>query len=253
MSPRTRRRRDGPVVGPTEATWEEDALIRVRGVTRVYRQEVVEVHALRGVDLDLAEGELSAMAGPSGSGKTTLLNMIGALDRPTSGSVEVAGRDVTGMRAGEAADFRLDHVGFIFQAYNLVPVLTAYENAEFTLLLRGVPAAERRDVVDGLLDRVGLADMKDRRPPELSGGQQQRVAVVRALATHPDIVLADEPTANLDSAASADLLDLMQELNEEMGITFLFSTHDQQVIDRARRVVRLLDGRVDRVEIQDGG
>lgn len=237
-----------PVVGPEGATGEEPAVIRVRGVTRIYRQGEIEVPALRGVDLDVAEGEFTAMAGPSGSGKTTLLNVIGALDHPTEGSVEVAGHDVAALDRGEAAAFRLDHVGFIFQAYNLVPVLTAYENAEFTLLLRGVPREERRETVEPLLERVGLADMMDRRPPELSGGQQQRVAVVRALATHPDIVLADEPTANLDSATSGELLDLMQELNERLGTTFLFSTHDETVIERARRVVCLLDGRVDRVE-----
>lgn len=240
-----------PVVGPEVATWDEDALIRVRGVSKVYRQGELEVPALRGVDLDLAEGEFTAMAGPSGSGKTTLLNMIGALDSPTEGSVSVAGHDVGTLDPGDAADFRLDHVGFIFQAYNLVPVLTAYENAEFTLLLRGTPKEERRARVEGLLERVGLADMMDRRPPELSGGQQQRVAIVRALATHPRVVLADEPTANLDSGTSGELLDLMQELNEKLETTFLFSTHDETVIRRARRVVRLLDGRVNRVETRE--
>lgn len=241
-----------PVVGPREATWESEAAIRVRGVTKIYRQGELEVPALRGVDLDLAPGEFTAMAGPSGSGKTTLLNMIGALDRPTEGWVEVAGHRASDLEAGKAAEFRLDHVGFIFQAYNLVPVLTAYENAEFTLLLRGTPSAQRRAVVEPLLERVGLGELAGRKPPELSGGQQQRVAIVRALATHPEVVLADEPTANLDSATSEDLLDLMLELNLEMGITFLFSTHDETVIERARRVVRLLDGRVDRVEIRSG-
>ncbi len=230
---------------PATATWEDGALIRLRGVTRVYHQGEVEVHALRGVDLDVAEGEFTALAGPSGSGKTTLLNIIGVLDHPTAGTVEVAGRDVTAMPRGEAADFRLANVGFIFQAYNLVPVLTAYENAEFTLLLQGVPPAERRRIVEPLLERVGLTEMMHRRPHELSGGQQQRVAVVRALATRPRIILADEPTANLDSETSAELLELMLELNEEMRTTFLFSTHDPVVIERARRVVRLLDGRVD--------
>ncbi len=239
------------VVGPREPTWDGEAVIRVRGVTKSYRQGDLEVPALRGVDLDMAPGEFTAMAGPSGSGKTTLLNMIGALDRPTEGWVDVSGHRASDLKAGEAAEFRLDHIGFIFQAYNLVPVLTAYENAEFTLLLRGIPQSERRAVVEPLLERVGLADMMDRKPPELSGGQQQRVAVARAIATHPDVVLADEPTANLDSATSGDLLDLMLELNGEMGITFLFSTHDETVIRRARRVIRLLDGRVDRVEIRD--
>jgi putative ABC transport system ATP-binding protein len=221
------------------------ALIRARSLTRSYFQGDLEIPALRGVDLDIGEGEFTALAGPSGSGKTTLLNIIGALDSPTDGSIQVAGRDVSRLGKGDAADFRLDTVGFIFQAYNLVPVLTAYENAEFTLLLRGRPPAERRDVVRPLLERVGLADMMDRKPHELSGGQQQRVAIVRALATHPALILADEPTANLDSETSASLLDLMLELNQEMGTTFVFSTHDATVIDRARRVVRLMDGRVD--------
>jgi len=228
----------------SKATWTNGALIRLRQVTRIYQEGVLEVLALRGVDLDIAEGEFSALAGPSGSGKTTLLNIIGVLDHATSGRIEVAGKDVGRLNKGEAADFRLDKVGFIFQAFNLVPVLTAYENAEFTLLLRGVPVSERRARVIPLLERVGLADMKDRKPHELSGGQQQRIAVVRALATEPAIVLADEPTANLDSDTSASLLDLMLELNQELATTFLFSTHDPVVIERARRVIRLLDGRV---------
>ena len=241
-----------PVVGPPEAIWDQDALVRVRGLTKVYGRGELEVAALRGVDLDLAAGEFTAMAGPSGSGKTTLLNMIGALDRPTGGWVEVAGHRASELKPGDAAEFRLDHVGFVFQAYNLIPVLTAYENAEFTLLLRGVRADDRRAVVEPLLHRVGLADLMHRKPPELSGGQQQRVAVVRALATQPEVVLADEPTANLDSATSRHLLDLMLELNIEMGITFLFSTHDETVIESARRVIRLRDGRVDRVEVRAG-
>lgn len=223
---------------------ENGALIRTRGLTRIYRQGDLEIPALRGVDLDVVEGEFTALAGPSGSGKTTLLNIIGALDGPTAGTVEVAGRDVAALGKGAAADFRLDTVGFIFQAYNLVPVLTAYENAEFTLLLRGVPAGERRATVEPLLERVGLGDMMTRKPHELSGGQQQRIAVVRALATRPALILADEPTANLDSETSASLLDLMLELNEELHTTFVFSTHDPTVIDRARRIVRLMDGRV---------
>ena len=231
---------------------ENGALIRARGLTKTYRQGQVDIPALRGVDLDVGEGEFTALAGPSGSGKTTLLNIIGALDSPTSGSVEVAGRDVSRLGKGEAAEFRLDTVGFIFQAYNLVPVLTAYENAEFTLLLRGRPTAERRAIVVPLLERVGLADMMTRKPHELSGGQQQRVAVVRALATHPSLVLADEPTANLDSETSAGLLDLMLELNRELGTTFVFSTHDPTVIDRARRIVRLVDGRVHEEARADG-
>ncbi len=223
----------------------ESSLIQVRGVTRVYRQGTLEVHALRGVDMDLHDGEFTALVGPSGSGKTTLLNLIGVLDKPDSGTITVAGQDMSQFDRGEAAEFRLDTVGFIFQAYNLVPVLTAYENAEFTLLLRGVPAGERRTRVMSLLDRVGLADTADRKPHELSGGQQQRVAVVRALATEPRLVLADEPTANLDSETSAELMELMRELNGELGTTFLFSTHDPVVFNRSRRLIRLLDGHID--------
>jgi putative ABC transport system ATP-binding protein len=220
-------------------------LIPVRGVTKVFTQGEVQVHALRGVDLEVGAGEFSALAGPSGCGKTTLLNLVGVLDNPTSGTVDVGGQDVSGMNRGEAADFRLRHVGFVFQAYNLVPVLTAYENAEFTLLLRGESRTRRKEVVMPLMERVGLGgDLMGRRPHELSGGQQQRVAVVRALATSPTIILADEPTANLDSSASTELLDLMLELNRELGTTFLFASHDPLVLERARRVVHLLDGRV---------
>ena len=233
---------------PRPGVIENGALIRARDLKKTYVQGELEVPALRGVDLDVQEGEFTALAGPSGSGKTTLLNIIGALDTPTQGLIEVGGTDVTGLGKGDAADFRLDMVGFIFQAYNLVPVLTAYENAEFTLLLRGVPVEDRRARVEPLLERVGLGDMMDRKPHELSGGQQQRVAVVRALATRPRLVLADEPTANLDSETSGSLLDLMLELNDELETTFVFSTHDQTVIDRARRVVRLLDGRVASVD-----
>ena len=243
MTERTQGRTGQTNRGP--AVRETGLLISLRGVTRVYVEGELRVHALRGVDLEIAEGEFTVLAGPSGSGKTTLLNLIGVLDHPTAGSIEVAGRDVTRMGKGEAADFRLAHVGFVFQAYNLVPVLSAYENAEFTLLLRGVPAPRRREVVEPLLERVGLSGMIHRRPHELSGGQQQRVAVVRALATQPSIILADEPTANLDSETSAELLDLMLELNRELKTTFLFSSHDPVVIERARRVVELLDGRVD--------
>lgn len=231
---------------PTNGT-----VIQMKQITRTYQQGSLEVLALRGVDLKIAAGEFTALAGPSGSGKTTLLNIIGVLDKPTSGRIEVGGTDITTLAKGEAADFRLAKVGFIFQAYNLVPVLTAYENAEFTLLLRGVPTAERKARVAPLMERVGLGDMQDRKPHELSGGQQQRVAVVRALATRPEIVLADEPTANLDSETSGELLDLMLELNKELTTTFLFSTHDPAVIGRARRIVRLLDGRVERTEVRD--
>jgi putative ABC transport system ATP-binding protein len=223
----------------------ERPVIEVRGVTRIFHQGSLEIHALRGIDLDIEAGAFAGLVGPSGSGKTTLLNIIGALDHPTSGQVDVAGHRVTELAKGDAAEFRLDHVGFIFQAYNLVPVLTAYENAEFTLLLRGIPIEERRRIVMPLLECVGLTSEVDRRPHELSGGQQQRVAVVRALATKPDIVLADEPTANLDSETSTGLLDLMAELNRDLRTTFLFSSHDSVVIDRVHRVIKLRDGRID--------
>jgi putative ABC transport system ATP-binding protein len=223
---------------------EMSALIEVRNLERVYRQGTVEVYALRGVDLDVEEGEFSALAGPSGSGKTTLLNAIGCLDTPTAGSVHINGDEVTNFDKTEGAQYRLEHVGFIFQAYNLIPVFTAYENAEFVLMLQGVAPAERRRRVEELFERVGIADYAHRKPHELSGGQQQRVAIVRALAARPRIVLADEPTANLDSDTSAELLDMMLELNQEQGVTFLFSSHDDLVLERARRVVRLDSGNI---------
>lgn len=220
------------------------ALIQVKDVHRTYRQGAVEVRALRGVDLEVEAGEFSVLAGPSGSGKTTLLNMVGCLDQPTEGHVLVDGVDVSAFDRRKSAEFRLDKIGFVFQAYNLIPVLSAYENAEFVMMLKGVAAEERKKTVHGLLEEVGLSGMTDRRPHELSGGQQQRVAVVRAIAGKPVIVLADEPTANLDSKASEDLLDLMAELNEEHGVTFLFSSHDPIVLERSRRVIRLDSGRV---------
>ena len=223
---------------------EESALIQVRGVERTFRQGTVEVRALRGVDLEVEAGEFSVLAGPSGSGKTTLLNVIGCLDQPTEGSVVIDGVEVSKFGRKEAAEFRLKRIGFVFQAYNLIPVLTAYENAEFIMLMQGVDAKERRQRVEELLKEVGLEDEMNRRPHELSGGQQQRVAVVRAIAAQPVIVLADEPTANLDSANSEALLDLLSELNQEHGVTFLFSSHDPAVIDRCTRVIRLDSGEV---------
>ncbi len=238
-----------PDEGDAVAAADGTPLISCRGVTRIYTQGNLEIPALRGVDFDVSEGEFTALVGPSGSGKTTMLNIIGVLDYPTSGTVEIDGVDVSTIDKGDAADFRLDNVGFVFQAYNLVPVLTAYENAEFTLLLRGASAEERKKKVMPLFERVGLADLADRKPHELSGGQQQRAAVVRALATEPRIVLADEPTANLDSETSAELMELMKELNAELGTTFLFSTHDPVVIANARRLIKLLDGRVDGADL----
>jgi putative ABC transport system ATP-binding protein len=244
MSAERSTAKEGAAAAGAAAAVAEQPVIQVRGVTRIFHQGTLEIHALRGVDLDIDGGAFAGLVGPSGSGKTTLLNIIGALDHPTSGTVVVAGQRVTELTKGDAAEFRLDHVGFIFQAYNLVPVLTAYENAEFTLLLRGVPIEQRKRIVMPLLERVGLQTEADRKPHELSGGQQQRVAVVRALATNPDIVLADEPTANLDSETSSGLLDLMDELNRDLGTTFLFSSHDPVVIERVRRVIKLHDGRI---------
>lgn len=226
-------------------------MIEVRGIRKIYHQGEIEVPALRGVDLDVDDGEFSALAGPSGSGKTTLLNMIGCLDSPTEGWVEIDGDRVTDLGRSAAANYRLEHIGFIFQAYNLVPVLTAYENAEFVLMMQGVPREQRREIVVPMLQEVGLEGMIDRKPTELSGGQQQRVAIVRALASKPNIILADEPTANLDSETSGELLDLMLDLNREYETTFLFSTHDPLVMERARRIVRLRSGQIEADEWKD--
>jgi putative ABC transport system ATP-binding protein len=237
----------------THAAGAGGRLLEARDLKKVYDQGPIQVHALRGVDLAVAPGEFTALVGPSGSGKSTLLNIMGCLDKPTSGTVTLGGRSLTGMSRRDAALFRLAKIGFIFQAYNLLPVLTAYENAEYTLLLQGVPKAQRREQVMPLLERVGLADMAHRKPHELSGGQQQRVAIVRAIAPRPSLILADEPTANLDSETSAGLLDLMLELNGEVGLTFLFASHDVTVMRRCRRVVHLKDGLVDHIEHMEDG
>jgi len=225
-------------------------VLRADQIWRTYQQGVVEVHALRGLSLSVFQGDFAVVAGPSGSGKTTLLNQFGALDRPTRGTVYVEGRDLSDLSRRKRADLRRDRIGFVFQAYNLVPVLTAYENAELTLLLQGVPAKTRDERVKSLLDAVGLDGMHDRFPRELSGGQQQRVAVARALAPRPALVLADEPTANLDSKTSTELIEMMRRLNDETGATFLFSSHDQRVIDRAKRLVLLEDGQVASDEVR---
>ena len=223
----------------------DSAAVRTEGVWKIFHQEAEEVTAIRDVGLTVGRGEFTALAGPSGSGKTTLLNLIGGLTRPTRGEVWVAGREVGGMSNRELARLRLDHVGFVFQAYNLLPVLTALENAEFPMLLQGVDAAERRARVRELFGRTGMEGLEDRRPGKLSGGQQQRVAVVRAVASRPALVLADEPTANLDSHSSEALLDVMAELNRDLGVTFVFATHDARVMERSRRLVRMVDGNVD--------
>ncbi len=226
--------------------------VRTESVWKTFQQEAEEVHAVQDVSLTVEAGEFTALAGPFGSGKTTLLNVIGGLTRPTQGQVWVAGNEVSEMSNQELAQLRLEQVGFIFQAYNLLPVLTALENAEFPMLLQGVDPAQRRERISELFERTGMTGLEDRRPGKLSGGQQQRVAVVRAVASRPALVLADEPTANLDSTASAALLEVMAELNRDLGVTFVFATHDQRVMDRSRRLVRMVDGRVDSDETRAG-
>ncbi len=221
-----------------------EPVISLRDVSKVYRQGSVNIHALRGLSMEVEPGEFTAVCGPSGSGKTTMLNLIGALDAATSGSIVLEGRELGGLNKKELSELRRDRIGFVFQAYNLMPVLTAYENAEMVLWVQGVDGPTRRERVMGLLEQVGLKGLEDRKPSELSGGQQQRVAIARAIASNPAVVLADEPTANVDSETAETLLGLMEELNREQGVTFLFSTHDPQVMERARRVVRLVDGNV---------
>jgi putative ABC transport system ATP-binding protein len=219
-------------------------IIRTENLSRVYRENSIEVKALTDVNLKIKRGDFAVLAGPSGSGKTTLLNLLGALDKPTSGKVWLQDREITNLSRIDRSRLRRDHIGFIFQFYNLIPVLTAYENAEFVLLLKGVNHHERQEKVNSLLDRVGLAGLEHRKPHELSGGQQQRVAIARALASDPAVILADEPTANLDSHTEQGLLDLMEELNRSLNTTFLFSSHDPEVIGRARRLIVLRDGLV---------
>jgi putative ABC transport system ATP-binding protein len=219
-------------------------LITLDRASKTYRRGSLAVPALTDFSLNVAAGEFTVLAGPSGSGKTTVLNLVGGLDRPSSGTVMVGDLDVGAAPAAMLADYRLRRVGFIFQSYNLIPVLTAAENAEFTLMLQGVPRPERRRRVTELFTELAIAGLEERRPADLSGGQQQRVAIARALAASPDVVLADEPTANLDSHTAEELLDLMRDLNARRGVTFLFSSHDDRVIGRARRVVRLEDGRL---------
>ena len=219
-----------------------NTVIKTSKVHKIYNETKIPVHALRGVDLNIEKGEFTAIVGPSGSGKSTLLNIIGGLDRPTEGDVEVGGQDISKLSDNQLIDFRKENIGFVFQAYNLIPVLTAKENVEFVMLLQNRSKKERDDRVTELMEAVGLGDRLHNRPSELSGGQQQRVAVARALAPKPTFILADEPTANLDSKSTANLLDIMARLNKEENVTFVFSTHDQRVIDRARRVVTLEDG-----------
>ncbi len=226
------------------------ALIELYNLHKTYHETKIPVYAVKGVNLEIEKGEFTAIVGPSGSGKTTLLNMIGGLDQPTEGKIVVDGTDISTYKPDELINFRLHHIGFVFQAYNLIPVLTARENVEFIMLLQNLSKNEREQRAKELLEAVGLKDRIDSRPSELSGGQQQRVAVARSLASHPSFVLADEPTANLDSVTAEALLDLMEDLNSNYAMTFVFSTHDSKVIKRAHRVVTLEDGKIKSDELR---
>lgn len=225
----------------------EKPVIETRNLKKTYSDNGVPVEAVRGIDLTLKKGEFTAIIGPSGSGKTTFLNLVSGLDTPSEGEVELSGRLISSMTGRELTDYRRDHIGFIFQAYNLFPVLTVEENVEYIMLLQGVGRKERHRRVMSILEQVELSDKADRLPSKLSGGQQQRVAVARAMVSRPSLVIADEPTANLDSKTSGDLLDMMRRLNEETGMTFLFSTHDETVMERARKIVVIRDGKLDGV------
>jgi len=227
------------------------AIVECVGVRKTYQQGKVSVDALQGIDLSVDKGEFIALAGPSGSGKTTVLNLIGGLDDITRGRIVVDGQDITRLKSSQLADMRLHKIGFVFQSYNLVPVLSAVENVEFVMMLQGIPRSERLKRSHAILEEVGLVDLMGRRPAEMSGGQQQRVAVARAIVSEPAIVLADEPTANLDSKTGEKLLALMKELNRSKGITFIFSTHDKMVMERAQRIVLLRDGMVVDTVIND--
>jgi len=226
------------------------SVVDIQGLHKVYRSGSIEVHALRGIDLEIREGEFTVIAGPSGSGKSTLLNLIGALDVPTKGSVKIGSRDLSTLSPKQLSELRRDHIGFVFQAYNLIPVLSGVENVEFILMIQGEDAKKRREKARAILRRVGLEEQMDRRPIDMSGGQQQRVAVARAIVSKPALVLADEPTANLDSKTALDLLDLMEQLNREDKVTFVFSSHDQKVIGRAHRLLTLEDGMIVKDEIK---
>ena len=222
----------------------QQPIVKLDKVSKYYQQGKVTVKAIEDLSLSLDSSDFVALSGPSGSGKTTILNLIGALDEPTSGTIWLEGVDLSQQNRTRLSKIRRDRIGFVFQAYNLIPVMTAFENAEFVLALQGVETDERQKRVQAIMQEVGLGDLMNRRPDELSGGQQQRVAIARAIVPEPAIVLADEPTANVDSATANDLLDLMEELNVNKGITFLFSTHDQRVMNRARRLIQLQDGKL---------
>ncbi len=223
-------------------------LIETRDLCRTFGTEETKVTALDHVSINIEEGEFTAIIGPSGSGKTTLLHLIGGLDEPNIGSVMLSGSNIADMSGNQLSDFRRDHIGFIFQAYNLIPVLSAEENIEYIMLLQGVGAAERKKRVKEMLAIVELEGLGDRRPSHLSGGQQQRVAVARAMASNPDIILADEPTANLDSKTGISLLEVMRDLNQQRNMTFVFSTHDEKIMERATRLIYLRDGKIEQDE-----
>jgi putative ABC transport system ATP-binding protein len=225
-------------------------IVRLSEATKLYQQGKMKVRAVDELSFDINKGDFAALCGPSGSGKTTVLNLIGGLDFPTGGKVYLEDKDLSLLTRSRISVMRRDRIGFVFQAYNLIPVMTAYENAEFVLTLQGIPNRECRERVMAILKEVGLEGLENRRPDEMSGGQQQRVAIARAIVTRPAIVLADEPTANVDSSTADSLLDLMQKLNHESGITFLFSTHDHRVMERAHRLIRLLDGKMERDEVR---
>ena len=226
-------------------------VIQTQNLSRRFGEGDTLIRAVENVSLTIDSGEFTALIGPSGSGKSTLLHLIGGLDIPHEGSVKLSGVDIASISGAALSDFRRDHIGFIFQSYNLIPVLTAEENIEYVMLLQNLDAGERKTRVSEMLELVGLSGLGHRRPPELSGGQQQRVAVARAMASQPDIILADEPTANLDSKTGAALLDVMRELNQSLGVTFVFSTHDQMIMDRAKRLVHLRDGEIELDELRE--
>jgi putative ABC transport system ATP-binding protein len=225
-------------------------IVECNDVSKTYHQGRIEIQALKNINLTIARGEFVAVAGPSGSGKTTLLNLVGGLDLVDAGSIAVDGHNIDQMSQSQLANLRLHKVGFVFQAYNLIPVLSAVENVEFVMLLQGIPAGDRRQRAEAILDDVGLAGKYDRRPAELSGGQQQRVAVARAIVSNPSIVLADEPTANLDSSTGNGLLEMMKAMNTEKKVTFIFSTHDKMVMDYARRLILIRDGSIEDDQIK---
>jgi putative ABC transport system ATP-binding protein len=228
-------------------------VIEITGLTKIYNSSEVKVKAVNGIDINFKEGEFTAVVGPSGSGKTTFLNMLGGLDRPTEGIVKIGGVDIWKLSSRKLIDFRMNNVGFVFQSYNLIPVLTAGENVEFIMQLQGKKKKEREERTKELLDAVGIGDRIKSRPSKLSGGQQQRVAVARALASKPEFILADEPTANLDSHATSSLLELMSQMNKKFNTTFIFATHDQRVMDKATRIVTIEDGKILSDEYFDRG